>query len=149
MIFGAHVIVYSKDAPADRAFFRDVLGFNSVDAGHGSLIFALPPSEVVLHPCGEKWSARTLLLVRQPEIGNGSANKKGSHVLCGSRRKMGFHYEDTASGWRRDGSLSTKAPDSPGPRLKVEPPRKQKTAKFQSDLRANSSRSRAPTRGSS
>ena len=38
MIFGAHVIVYSKDAAADRAFFRDVLGFSSVDAGHGWLI---------------------------------------------------------------------------------------------------------------
>ena len=45
MIFGAHVIIYSKDAEADRAFFRDVLGFKSVDAGHGWLIFALPPAE--------------------------------------------------------------------------------------------------------
>ena len=46
MIFGAHIIVYSKDAEADRAFFRDILGFASVDAGHGWLIFALPPSIV-------------------------------------------------------------------------------------------------------
>ncbi len=50
MIFGAHVIVYSKDADADRAFLRDVLGFSSVDAGHGWLIFALPPAEVAVHP---------------------------------------------------------------------------------------------------
>jgi catechol 2,3-dioxygenase-like lactoylglutathione lyase family enzyme len=50
MIFGAHVIVYSKDAEADRAFFRDVLGFKSVDAGHGWLIFALPPAEAAVHP---------------------------------------------------------------------------------------------------
>jgi catechol 2,3-dioxygenase-like lactoylglutathione lyase family enzyme len=50
MIFGAHVIVYSKDAEADRAFFRDVLGFKSVDAGHGWLIFALPPAEAAFHP---------------------------------------------------------------------------------------------------
>jgi hypothetical protein len=50
MIFGAHVIVYSKDAQADRAFFRDVLGFSSVDAGHDWLIFALPPAEVAVHP---------------------------------------------------------------------------------------------------
>jgi len=50
MIFGAHVIVYSKDAEADRAFFRDVLGFSSVDAGHDWLIFALPPAEVAVHP---------------------------------------------------------------------------------------------------
>jgi catechol 2,3-dioxygenase-like lactoylglutathione lyase family enzyme len=50
MIFGAHVIVYSKDAAADRAFLRDVLGFASVDAGHGWLIFALPPAEAAVHP---------------------------------------------------------------------------------------------------
>ena len=50
MIFGAHVIVYSKDATADRAFFRDILGFGSVDAGHGWLIFALPPAEAAFHP---------------------------------------------------------------------------------------------------
>jgi hypothetical protein len=50
MIFGAHVILYSKDAAGDRAFLRDVLGFPSVDAGHGWLIFALPPAEVAVHP---------------------------------------------------------------------------------------------------
>lgn len=50
MIFGSHVIIYSADASADRAFFRDVLGFRSVDAGHDWLIFALPPSEVAVHP---------------------------------------------------------------------------------------------------
>ena len=53
MIVGAHVIVYSKDAAADRAFFRDVLGFFSVDAGHDRLIFALPPAEVAVHPAEE------------------------------------------------------------------------------------------------
>ncbi|MGA8015706.1 MAG: extradiol dioxygenase [Candidatus Dormiibacterota bacterium] len=50
MIFGAHVIVYSADARADRDFLRDVLGFRSVDAGRGWLIFALPPAEVAVHP---------------------------------------------------------------------------------------------------
>jgi catechol 2,3-dioxygenase-like lactoylglutathione lyase family enzyme len=53
MISGAHVIVYSKNADADRAFFRDVLGFPSVDAGHGWLIFALPPAEAAFHPSEE------------------------------------------------------------------------------------------------
>jgi catechol 2,3-dioxygenase-like lactoylglutathione lyase family enzyme len=53
MIFGAHVVVYSKDADADRAFLRDILGFSSVDAGHGWLIFALPPAEVAVHPAQE------------------------------------------------------------------------------------------------
>jgi len=53
MIFGAHIIVYSKDAEADRMFLRDVLGFKSVDAGHGWLIFALPPAEAAVHPAAE------------------------------------------------------------------------------------------------
>ena len=49
MIVGAHTILYSRDAEADRAFLRDVLGFAHVDAGHGWLIFALPPAEVAVH----------------------------------------------------------------------------------------------------
>jgi catechol 2,3-dioxygenase-like lactoylglutathione lyase family enzyme len=53
MISGAHVIIYSKNAEADRAFLRDVLGFKSVDAGHGWLIFALPPAEAAFHPSDE------------------------------------------------------------------------------------------------
>lgn len=50
MVFGAHVILYSTDATADRAFFRDILGFSSVDAGRDWLIFALPPAELAVHP---------------------------------------------------------------------------------------------------
>lgn len=50
MISGSHVVIYSKNAEADRAFFREVLGFNSVDAGHGWLIFALPRAEAAFHP---------------------------------------------------------------------------------------------------
>ncbi len=53
MITGAHIIIYSKDADADRIFFKDVLGFNSVDAGNGWLIFALPPAEAAIHPHNE------------------------------------------------------------------------------------------------
>lgn len=52
MINGAHVIVYSRDAEADKAFFRDVLDFRSVDVGGGWLIFALPTSELAVHPDG-------------------------------------------------------------------------------------------------
>jgi catechol 2,3-dioxygenase-like lactoylglutathione lyase family enzyme len=50
VISGAHVIIYTKDPTADRAFFKDILGFESVDAGHGWLIFALPPAEAAFHP---------------------------------------------------------------------------------------------------
>lgn len=50
MITGAHVLLYSHDPDADRAFFRDVLQFRGVDAGGGWLIFKLPPAEVAVHP---------------------------------------------------------------------------------------------------
>ena len=50
MIIGTHVLFYSTNPEADRAFFRDVLGFRSVDAGEGWLIFAMPPAEAALHP---------------------------------------------------------------------------------------------------
>jgi len=60
MISGAHIILYSKNAEADRAFFRDVLGFKSVDAGHGWLIFALPPAEAAVHPSGETGAVHEL-----------------------------------------------------------------------------------------
>ncbi|HUI41422.1 MAG TPA: VOC family protein [Terriglobia bacterium] len=54
MINAAHVVIYSKDAEADRAFFRDVLRFPSVDAGQGWLIFALPSAELGIHPTNEE-----------------------------------------------------------------------------------------------
>jgi len=50
VISGAHMIIYGVDAEADRAFIRDVLGFPWVDADHGWLIFALPPTEIAVHP---------------------------------------------------------------------------------------------------
>jgi catechol 2,3-dioxygenase-like lactoylglutathione lyase family enzyme len=49
MINGAHVVIFSKNAEADRAFFRDMLKLSAVDAGHGWLIFAMPPAEAAIH----------------------------------------------------------------------------------------------------
>ena len=53
MINGAHVLFYTANPEADRRFFREVLGFPSVDAGGGWLIFALPPTEAAFHPMEE------------------------------------------------------------------------------------------------
>jgi catechol 2,3-dioxygenase-like lactoylglutathione lyase family enzyme len=50
MIRGAHVILYSADAEADRAFLHDLLQLPAVDAGGGWLILQLPPAEVAVHP---------------------------------------------------------------------------------------------------
>jgi len=62
MISGAHVILYSTDAEADREFFRNVLKFPYVDAGLGWLIFALPPAEVAVHPTEDSGSHELYLL---------------------------------------------------------------------------------------
>ena len=53
MITGAHSIIYSSDAEADKEFFKNVLKFANVDIGHGWLIFGLPPSEIAVHPAAE------------------------------------------------------------------------------------------------
>jgi hypothetical protein len=62
MISGAHAIIYSANAEADRAFFRDVLGFAWVDAGRGWLIFALPPAEIAFHPAEENGKQEIYLM---------------------------------------------------------------------------------------
>jgi catechol 2,3-dioxygenase-like lactoylglutathione lyase family enzyme len=54
VIAGAHTIIFAQGADAARAFLRDVLGFSSVDAGDGWLIFGLPPGELAVHP-GPGW----------------------------------------------------------------------------------------------
>jgi catechol 2,3-dioxygenase-like lactoylglutathione lyase family enzyme len=50
MIDGAHIVIYSKNAEADKAFIKDVLNFTYVDAHEGWLIFKLPPAEAAVHP---------------------------------------------------------------------------------------------------
>jgi catechol 2,3-dioxygenase-like lactoylglutathione lyase family enzyme len=63
VIAGAHALLYAEDPEAARSFFRDVLGFPSVDAGGGWLIFALPPGELGIHPLerAEQMSGRAEL----------------------------------------------------------------------------------------
>jgi catechol 2,3-dioxygenase-like lactoylglutathione lyase family enzyme len=58
MIVGAHILLYSKDPDADRAFFRDVLQFRSIDIGRGWLIFELPPAEAAVHPSDGAFAQR-------------------------------------------------------------------------------------------
>lgn len=61
MINGFHTIIYSDDVDATRGFFRDVLGWPSVDAGGGWLIFRTAPSELGVHPdtseAGDVWAS--------------------------------------------------------------------------------------------
>lgn len=52
MIQAVHALLYAPDAERAREFFRDALGWRSVDAGGGWLIFATPPAELAVHPAG-------------------------------------------------------------------------------------------------
>jgi len=62
MVTGVHAIIYSKEAEELRAFFREVLQFPFVNAGYGWLIFALPPSELGIHPTKEEGSHELYLM---------------------------------------------------------------------------------------
>ena len=53
MITGVHALIYSPDAERVRALLQDVFQWPSVDAGGGWPIFAMPPSEVAVHPTHE------------------------------------------------------------------------------------------------
>lgn len=61
VVFGAHLVLYSQDAEADRRFPAETFSLDSVDAGHGWLIFAMPPSELAVHP-SEAASAELYLM---------------------------------------------------------------------------------------
>jgi catechol 2,3-dioxygenase-like lactoylglutathione lyase family enzyme len=82
MINGAHVVIYSKDAEADRAFLRDMLGFPHVDAGHGWLIFALPPSEIAVHPAESGGSEQLFLMCDDLDATIADLATKG--IACGA-----------------------------------------------------------------
>src|SRR6185369_955196 len=88
MIHGAHVIIYSTDAEADRAFFRDVLKYPFADAGHGWLIFALPPAEVAVHP-GEKNDTHELYLMCD-DVNALVAEMKERNIECSPVSEQGW-----------------------------------------------------------
>jgi hypothetical protein len=88
MIIGAHSIIYSRDAEADRAFLRDVLAFSSVDAGEGWLIFGLPPAEVAVHP-GEENDEHELYLMCD-DVAGFAADMAKQGIACGPVLNRGW-----------------------------------------------------------
>jgi catechol 2,3-dioxygenase-like lactoylglutathione lyase family enzyme len=80
MLTGTHLIIYTRDADADRAFFRNVLGLPSVDAGEGWLIFALPPAELAFHPADRDAGHEIFLL--SDDIDKVYRDLSGRHVPC-------------------------------------------------------------------
>lgn len=103
MIVGAHAIVYSANAAADRAFFREVLGLAHVDAGEGWLIFGLPPAEVAVHP-SERNDVHELYLMCD-DVAAFVADMKARRVTCGPvmNRGWGLLTEITLPGGGRLG----------------------------------------------
>ena len=87
-IAGAHVIIYSANADADRAFLRDVLGFPHVDVGSGWLIFALPASEVAIDPA-EKGGEHTLYLMVD-DVTSFVARMAERGVTCAAPQDQGW-----------------------------------------------------------
>src|SRR5690349_18099880 len=83
MITGLHCIIYSPDADKNRAFMRDVLGLNSVDAGHGWLIFAAPPAELAAHPLDEGEKPRHELFLMCDNIAATVNDLAAKGVRCG------------------------------------------------------------------
>ena len=68
MITGVHALMFSRDADAVRRFLRDVLEFQSVDAGDGWLIFALPPAELACHPSPQAEAGRAELFLMCQDV---------------------------------------------------------------------------------
>ena len=90
MINGAHVVIYSQDAAADRNFLRDVLRFSFVDVHGGWLIFKLPPAEVAVHPSDGN-DARELFLLTD-DIENEVAALRQAGVQCEDPVKQSWGY---------------------------------------------------------
>ena len=88
MITGAHSIIYSAKADADRAFFRDVLGLTHVDVGGGWLIFGLPPAEVAVHPSDTNDEHELYLMC--DDIETFVAAMKARHVTCAPVSNQGW-----------------------------------------------------------
>jgi catechol 2,3-dioxygenase-like lactoylglutathione lyase family enzyme len=112
MIRGAHVVLYSRNAEADRAFFRDVLDFPFVDAGHDWLIFALPPAELAIHPTDANDAHELFLMCDDVEAFTAQMAKRG--VVCSDlqRERWGLITHLTLPG---GGALGIYEPTHPSP----------------------------------
>jgi hypothetical protein len=90
VIAGAHFLLYSKDPEADRAFFKTVLEFPSIDLGEGWLIFALPPAELAVHPGEGEFVQRhaehamlgTVLYLMCDDLASAIALLKSKGIAC-------------------------------------------------------------------
>lgn len=89
MINGSHVIVFSRDPEADRAFFAEVLGLPNVDAGGGWLIFRLPPAELAVHPTDGQTGHELYFMCDDVEATMGELREKGVDTEPVSEERWG------------------------------------------------------------
>ena len=103
MIIGSHILFYSKDPEADRAFFRDVLEFRSVDVGEGWLIFAMPPAEAAFHPTEHPFTQQhggqallgAVLYLMCDDLKALTASLKKKNVTCTGFQQAGWGTSTT------------------------------------------------------
>ena len=90
MIVGAHSIIYSRNALADREFLSKILGLKGIDVGGGWLIFGLPPSEVAVHPASRN-NRHELYLICE-DINAFVGEMKNMGVRIGRVRQQAWGY---------------------------------------------------------
>jgi hypothetical protein len=92
-IIGAHSIIYTANAGADRKFFKEVLKLKSADAGGGWLIFSLPPSEVAFHPIYDAKSTKhgdVEFYLMVDDIESFTASMTEKKIRCGKINDYGW-----------------------------------------------------------
>lgn len=87
MINGMHALIYSTNADADRAFFRDVLGFPHVDTGEGWLIFKAPPAEIAFHPAEQHTRCELYLTVDDVESTVSQWSERGLEIIVAPTKR--------------------------------------------------------------
>ena len=148
MITAIHMLIYSDDPGATRAFLRDVLGFPSVDVGDGWLIFGLPPSEVAVHPSEENDVHEFYLMCDDVEALVAAMNKR--NVNCSPVRNQGWGLLTQVS-LPGGGKLGIYQPRHARPKAmtikKTAAPRKRKApARKKASVRPAKKKAKAPRR---
>jgi catechol 2,3-dioxygenase-like lactoylglutathione lyase family enzyme len=112
MIDGIHAIIYSRNAEQLRAFFRDVLGSEGVDAGGGWPIFALPPAELAVHPSADDDRHELFLMTRDLPATIAALRSRGVSIGEVSEERWGLLTSIELPG---GGSLGLYEPRHPSP----------------------------------
>jgi hypothetical protein len=115
MLTGAHMVIYSSDVEADRAFFGEVLKLPSVDGGGGFLIYAVPPAELAVHEAETGGRHEVYLMCADVAAFVAEVKKRGIACTPVSDEGWGLRTEVTLPG---GGKLGVYEPRHARPRWK-------------------------------